>query len=334
MFQILEKIKEELWSNIWKYCICWSWKYWIDCCMNGWNDFPNLLFNNPDNILQQVINSEGERKIDKDLIDIFNRDIFAWKCILKWCQCKPIGSHFYPDWYLKNLTLEFSSSTTNSKLSKHWKTSLFCKNHDNELFKLTDGIVSFSDLVLDENIRNNWFLKVLFFKYKTISLLLRYCIVNIKVWNCSFQDFFTLYKQYDVICDEIEKFEYAGKLRFYPLINDFIDVDWNSSYILFSNICFIPNDNTPFWVIITYDKWWLSIVIWTYWKKLNGGSSVLRDIKWNINYIKMEIFPNNPNTGIIQLIEFLNRYFFLEKSYNREIVIENEFLDIWITNKN
>lgn len=333
MQKILENIKRGLWSNIWEYCICWSGKKYIDCCENWWNDFWNLPLED-ETLWEQIIKSKWERKADWDFNRIFWNDISDWECILKHCNDNPIGSHFYPKWYLNkhsNIFITWGISTWGKIMAPiALKTPLFCVTHDHDLFIESDSINKFSDFVDNDIKRNNWFLKILFFKYKTLIILLRRSIVHIKSWNCWYEEYYEVYRQYNLICIEMEKYNHANGIKFFPIKSFCINDKDTPLNVMFSNICFIQWSDLLFWIIFTYDEWWLTVVIWTYWKELTLADPVCKEIVSAINFIRMEVFEKDKYKWLDELINFVQNYFNLKDSLNRMISIKDELCDIWL----
>jgi len=255
-------------------------------------------------------------------------DFTSNQCILNWCISSPIWSHLYPKWYLLKNGKRFIKSETQHFEAKHLKTPLFCKTHDNNLFELSDNINDFTDLISEKIQKNdkleNYFLKLLFFKYKTLIIELNSLQFYIQQWILENQNLYNLLLiQFEKINKEIENYNTTWNINIETVYAWYIWKSDSKKYTLFSNICFIEEKNIPFWLILNQDKWWITLWICVYWE--DYPIDLVREIKDNIHNAKFRL-------DSYELINYIQKTFKLEKSYNRTIIMNKNIIDIWLTN--
>lgn len=327
MKETLQNIKIWLWNNILEYCYCWSWEKYNECCKNKESDFINI-FTDFISTINEKNKSPKNRTFYAYLWEKMTNNI----CIIPWCCNNNINSHLYPKSYLKKNWENFAISFFNKTIhANNITTPLFCKKHDNDLFKISDNIDNFHDLLKNQIALENYFKKILFFKYKTFLIQIRYLLWKIYYW-CEeskkiFYEIYPLYNQICVLIDDMNKWKRIIYL-FFPSMNYTFKNPYNT---IFSNICFTPSSNIPFWIISTKDNWWYSMWICVYWNINNNASiNILNKIK--------EIRKKQTNKNNLEICEeiyyFLHNHFNLNIYYNRELFLYNDFIDIWIMNFN
>lgn len=253
------------------------------------------------------------------------------KCILELCNSSPIWSHLYPKWYLLKNWKRFIKNETNPYESESLKTHLFCKSHDNDLFELSDNINDFTDLIYNKAKLENYFLKLLFFKYKTLIIQLNSLQFDIKQWaEIEKKELYNLLLfQFEKISKEIESYNKNWTINITICYAWYIWKFDSKQYTLFSNICFIEERNIPFWLILNQDKWWIAIWICVYWEYF--PIDLVREIKANIQNVKFR-FDSWDISVIEELINYIKKIFKLEKFYNRTIFMNKNIIDIWLYN--
>lgn len=262
-------------------------------------------------------------------------DFTSNQCILDWCNSSSIWSHLYPKWYLLKNGKIFIKSETQYFEAESLKTPLFCKNHDNNLFELSDNINDFTDLISEKIQKNdkleNYFLKLLFFKYKTLIIELNSLQFEIQQWILENQNLYNLLLiQFEKINKEIENYNKTWNINIETVYAWYIWKFDSKKYTLFSNICFIEEKNIPFWLILNQDKWWITLWICVYWE--DYPIDLVGDIKDNIQNTKFR-FDSWDMIVINELINYIKKTFKLEKSYNRTIFISKNIIDIWLYNE-
>lgn len=287
------------------------------------------------NILIEKFIKEFENNPNKKIDQNFSKELWENftenKCILGSCNCKSIKSHLYPKWYLQKNGNNFINTTYSNLKAKWLSTPLFCKTHDDNLFKLSDEINDFTDLIKDNtyNKLKNYFLKILFFKYKTLLIQQNFLEIELQQNNIKNIETYNLLKnQFEKINIEFQKYNnfwgsnidiiYSWCIWFYD----------SKKYTLFSNICFIEENNVPFWLLFSQDKWWISLWICIYWD--NYPIDLVRQIKYKIHFIKLKFDFWKKDEAISDLIKYITETFKQEKFYNRTLYLNKDILDIWL----
>lgn len=270
-------------------------------------------------------------KFYKELWEDFTKN----ECILDWCNYSPIWSHLYPKWYLLKNWKRFIKDKAKNYEASSLETPLFCRTHDNNLFELSDNINDFTDLISEKIQKNdkleNYFLKLLFFKYKTLIIELNSLQFEIQQWILENQNLYNLLLiQFEKISKEIENYNKTWNINITTFYAWYIWKFDSKKYTLFSNICFIEEKNIPFWLILNQDKWWITLWMCIYWE--DYPLDLTREIKANIQNAKFR-FDSWDMSVTNELINYIKRTFKLEKAYNRTIFISKNIIDIWLYNK-
>lgn len=322
MKKTLENIKIQLLNNILEYCYCWSGKKYNNCCKNQDSDFINF-FSDFMFSIEEKDKKPRNQEFCRKLWSHMTKD----KCIIPWCSGKSIESHIYPKGYLKRNGTDFFVSFHKKTIhANNLSTPLFCDLHDKNLFQLSDNIDNFHDLLKNQKALENYFEKLLFFKYKTFILQIRYLLLGIFYWcKESERSFFEIYPLYNQICNLIEdNNQWKRILHIFPSMNYNLN---NPYHTIFSNICFTSEKN-PFWILSTKDAWWYTISLCAYGDVNNNIISILNEFK--------KIRENKTDENDLQIFQevliFLKRSFNLEVSDNRVLFLYRDFIDIWLTN--
>lgn len=254
------------------FCFCGSWKIYTDCCKN--NPVPEWL--------TPTIHDDYLR-LEKDIKKPQWVKIYEVKkllrnstCICSNCAEKAIASHLYPRSHLENSfwnhlwILDFDSNMNivpRKKGIRQITWPVWCKNHDDSLFQLTDKNHLKTIKELKKNHKNKRYNQKYIQElcYKFLWVFKVFYMIRQKIFylwlffnHCEEKDFISFkleYTKYNSICnlylleEQLRSQNFECERRYY-MLNSSVPQKIYFSAPLFSSDGCIP------YILYVYPHWW------------------------------------------------------------------------------